>query len=141
LFKTTIVLKKNKHQSSSRWSNNRSLGLRGLLSLWSHVRALWLLVRWSLEAYIVVNFRAREISRGARKLARIVMLIKKTNKHPRYILSIYWRNIWFHYTLLCIWLLLRFLVIVFSIFKPLACLIDILGYINQCPSAIPTTVH
>jgi hypothetical protein len=26
--------------------------------------------RWPLEAYMVVNFRARGISRGARKLAR-----------------------------------------------------------------------
>jgi hypothetical protein len=39
-------------------------------SLWSQVRALWLLIWWPLEAYIVVNFRACGISRGAPKLAR-----------------------------------------------------------------------
>jgi hypothetical protein len=46
------------------------LGPRGLLPLWSQVRTLWLLIWWPLEAYMVVNFKARGISRGARKLAR-----------------------------------------------------------------------
>jgi len=32
-----------------------------------------------LETYMVVNFRAREINRGARKLARTPILIKKKN--------------------------------------------------------------
>jgi hypothetical protein len=41
-----------------------------LLPMWSQVRALWLLIWWSLEAYMVVNFRAREISQGTHKLAR-----------------------------------------------------------------------
>ena len=45
------------------------MGSRGLFSLWSQVRALWLLIWWPLEAYMVVNFKARGISRGARKLA------------------------------------------------------------------------
>jgi hypothetical protein len=31
-------------------------------------RALWLLIWWPLKAYMIVNFRAREISRGTRKL-------------------------------------------------------------------------
>jgi hypothetical protein len=43
---------------------------RCLLLLWSQVRALWLLIWWPLEAYMVVNFRACGISRGARKLAQ-----------------------------------------------------------------------
>ena len=53
------------------------MGPRGLLPLWSHVRALWLLLWWPLEAYMVVNFRARGISRGARKLTQTPTLIKK----------------------------------------------------------------
>jgi hypothetical protein len=52
------------------WPSGKSLGPRGLLPLWSQVRALWLLIWWPLEAYMVVNFRARGISWGARKLAR-----------------------------------------------------------------------
>ena len=61
------------------WSVTRSLywvdhrvGFKnyGLLPLWSQVRALWLLIWWPLEVYMVVNFRARGISRGTRKLAR-----------------------------------------------------------------------
>jgi hypothetical protein len=51
------------------WSSGKSLVSRDLLSLWSQVRALWLLIWWPLEAYMVVNFRTRGISRGARKLA------------------------------------------------------------------------
>ena len=56
------------------WSSGKNLGPRGLLPLWSQVQALWLLIWWPLEAYMIVNFRARGISRGARKLARIPTL-------------------------------------------------------------------
>jgi len=56
------------------WPSGKSLEPRCLLPLWFQVRALWLLIWWSLEAYMVVNFRAREISWGARKLARTPML-------------------------------------------------------------------
>ena len=52
------------------WPSGKSLGLRGLLPLWSQIRAMWLLIQWPLEAYMVVNFRARGISRGACKLVR-----------------------------------------------------------------------
>jgi hypothetical protein len=61
---------KRTRQPSRWWLSGKSLGSRGLLPLWFQVRALWLLIWWSLEAYMVVNFRARGISRGARKLAR-----------------------------------------------------------------------
>jgi hypothetical protein len=40
----------------------------------AQIRAMWLLIWWSLETYMVVNFRARGISRGTRKLARIPAL-------------------------------------------------------------------
>jgi len=50
---------------------------RGLLPLWSQVRAMWLLIWWQLEAYMVVNFRARGITRGTCKLAGTPTLIKK----------------------------------------------------------------
>ena len=53
------------------------MGSRSLLLLWFQVRTLWLLIWWPLEAYMIVNFRAREISRGARKLARTPTLKKK----------------------------------------------------------------
>jgi len=42
---------------------------------------MWLLIWWPLEAYMVVNFRTRGISRDARKLARTPTLnffLKKT---------------------------------------------------------------
>jgi hypothetical protein len=59
----------------SRWCpSGKSLGPRGLLPLWSQVQALWLLIWWPLEAYMVVNLRARGISRGTRKLVRTPML-------------------------------------------------------------------
>jgi len=48
--------------------------------MWSQVRVLWLLIWWPLEAYMVINFRIREISRGARKLVRtptLILIIKK----------------------------------------------------------------
>jgi hypothetical protein len=48
----------------------KSLGSKNLFFLWSQVRVLWLLICWLLEAYMVINFRTRGISRGARKLAR-----------------------------------------------------------------------
>jgi len=65
---------------SCKWPSGKSLGLRGLLFLWSQVRVLWLLIWWPLEVYMVVNFRARGISRGALKLARTPTLIKKKKK-------------------------------------------------------------
>ena len=54
--------------------SGKNLRPRYLLPLWSQVRAMWLLIWWPLEAYMVVNFRTRIISRGARKLARTSML-------------------------------------------------------------------
>jgi hypothetical protein len=48
----------------------KNLKIRILFSMWSQIWALWLLIWWPLEAYMVVNFRARGISRGTRKLAR-----------------------------------------------------------------------
>jgi hypothetical protein len=59
----------------SRWSSDKSLGLKGLLPMWSQIRTLWLLIWWLLETYIVVNFRACEISRDTRKLIRTLTLI------------------------------------------------------------------
>jgi hypothetical protein len=41
---------------------------------------MWLLIRWSLEAYMIVNFRAREIIRDTRKLARTPTLNLKKKK-------------------------------------------------------------
>jgi hypothetical protein len=55
----------------------RLVAKRGLLPLWSQVWVLWLLIWWSLEAYMVVKFRVCGISRGARKLIWTLMLIKK----------------------------------------------------------------
>jgi hypothetical protein len=71
-FRHTSLKDYNHHSLSKQklWSRDKSLGLRGLFPLWSQVRALWLLIWWSLEAYMVVNFRARGISRNARKLTR-----------------------------------------------------------------------
>jgi len=59
----------------SRWSSDKSLGLKSLLLLWSQIQALWLLIWWLLETYIVVNFRACEISRDTRKLIQTLTLI------------------------------------------------------------------
>jgi len=81
-FTTTIFMKHTKrtkkkyhpYQPSRWWSSGKSLGPRGLLPLWSQVRVLWLLIWWPLETYMVVNFRARGISWGARKLTRTPML-------------------------------------------------------------------
>jgi len=70
------------HQPSRWWLSGKSLGPRGLLPLWSQVQALWLLIWWPLEAYMVVNFRARGISRGTRKLTRTPTLnLKKKCTH------------------------------------------------------------
>jgi hypothetical protein len=52
------------------------LGSRNLLNLWSQVRVLWLLIWWPLKTYMVVNFRACEISWGVHKLARTPTLKK-----------------------------------------------------------------
>jgi hypothetical protein len=52
----------------------KSLGLKYLLFLWFQVRALWLFILWPLEAYMVINFRTRGISRGACKLTRTIIL-------------------------------------------------------------------
>ena len=71
IFYVFIVIRILYQEEISRWwSSSKSLESRGLLPLWSQVRAMWLLIWWPLEAYMVVNFRARGISRGARKLAR-----------------------------------------------------------------------
>jgi len=58
-------------------SNSKNLRSRSLFSLWSQVRVLWLLIWWLLEAYMVINFKAREISRGAHKLVQTPTLKKK----------------------------------------------------------------
>jgi len=67
----------SKVKSFRRWSRSKSLGLKGLLFLWSQVRVLWLLIWWPLEVYMIVNFRARGISQGARKLVQTPILIIK----------------------------------------------------------------
>jgi hypothetical protein len=36
---------------------SKNLGLKSLFFLWSQIRTLWLLIWWSLEAYMVINFR------------------------------------------------------------------------------------
>jgi hypothetical protein len=69
--------KSNNENSSRKWSSGKSLGLRCLLLLKSQVRIMWLLIWWSLEVYIVINFRANEISRDVCKLSRTSTLIKK----------------------------------------------------------------
>jgi hypothetical protein len=61
------------------------LRLKGLLILWSQVRVMLLLIWWLLKVYMVVNFRAREISWGTRKLARISILIIIIIKNWRWI--------------------------------------------------------
>jgi hypothetical protein len=63
--------------TNNRCYSDKSLWLKNLLFMWFQVRVIWLLVWWSLEAYMVVNFRTHEISQGMRKLARTPMLIKK----------------------------------------------------------------
>jgi hypothetical protein len=60
--------------------SGKNLGPRGLLPLWSQVRAMWLFIWWPLETYMVITFRAREISRATRKLARTPMLNSKKKK-------------------------------------------------------------
>jgi hypothetical protein len=65
----------------SRWPSDKSLGPRDLLSLWSQVRALWLLIWWSLKAYMVINFRTHGISRSTCKLVRTSMHVKLKKKN------------------------------------------------------------
>jgi hypothetical protein len=65
----------------SRWSSSKNLKPKGLLPLWSQVRALWLLIWWSLKTYKVINFRARGISRGARKLTRTTLINNNNNNN------------------------------------------------------------
>jgi len=62
------------------WFNGKSLKSRDLFFLWFQVQTMWLLISWSLEVYMIVNFRAREISRGTRKLARTPTLNLKKKK-------------------------------------------------------------
>jgi hypothetical protein len=52
------------------WSSDKNLKLKNLFPLWSQVRAMWLLKWWPLEAYMVINFRTRGISRNTYKLTR-----------------------------------------------------------------------
>ena len=67
-------------------SRGKSLGPRGLFSLWSQVRVLWLLIWWSLETYMVVNFRACGISQDTHKLIRTPMLnLKKKMPLKRFV--------------------------------------------------------
>jgi len=73
-------LSKHRWKPSRWWPSGKSLGLRGLLPLRSQVRTLWSLIWWPLEAYMVVNFMARGISRDTRKLARTPTIIKKKKK-------------------------------------------------------------
>ena len=55
-----------------------------LIFMWSQARAMWLLIWWSLEIYMVINLRAHEISWGTHKLTRTLTLIKKKNlKTPK----------------------------------------------------------
>ena len=61
-----------------------------LLPLWSQVRAMWLLIWWPLEAYMVVNFRAHGISRGAHKLVRTSTLNSKKKKTVIFLIT--WQN-------------------------------------------------
>jgi hypothetical protein len=72
-------------QPSSSWLNDKSLELRDLLPLWFQIRAMWLLIWWLLETYIVINFKARGISRDACKLPRtptLIIYIKKVTMKP-----------------------------------------------------------
>jgi hypothetical protein len=66
----------------TRWTTGKSLGSKDLLSLWFQVRVMWLLIWWSLETYMVVNFRVRGIGRSARKLVRTPT--SKQNKKSNY---------------------------------------------------------
>jgi len=57
------------------WPSSKSLGLTDLLPLYSQVQVLWLFIWWSLEVYMVINFRTHGISRDKYKLIRIPILI------------------------------------------------------------------
>jgi hypothetical protein len=48
--------------------------------MWSQVWALWLLIWWPLETYMIVNFRIHWISWNAHKLARKPTLSLKKKK-------------------------------------------------------------
>ena len=63
----------------STWPNSNPGTPGSRVDLSSRVSKLcpWLLIWWSLKAYMVVNFRTREISWGTHKLARTPTLIKK----------------------------------------------------------------
>jgi len=56
---------------------------RGLFLPWSQVQALWLLIWWSMEVYMVVNFRTREISQGARTQTDPNTHVNNNNKKQR----------------------------------------------------------
>jgi hypothetical protein len=66
-------------QLFSKWHKGKSLISRSLFFLWSQVRTLWLLIWWSLEVYMVINFRARKISLDTYKLTQTLtsIIIKK----------------------------------------------------------------
>jgi hypothetical protein len=66
----TFNAKNRLYKSSRWWSSDKNLESRDLLSLWSQVQTLWLLIWWPLEAYMVVNFKTCRISGDAYKLAR-----------------------------------------------------------------------
>jgi hypothetical protein len=54
---------------------------------------MWFLIWWPLKTYIIVNFRVRKINRGARKLVRIPILIKKKiNKNKNTMLKSLFMN-------------------------------------------------
>jgi hypothetical protein len=74
-------MRKRGRKPSRWWPSGKSLGPKGLLPLWSQVRALWLLIWWPLETYMVINFRACGISWGARKLAWTLTLNLKKKKN------------------------------------------------------------
>jgi len=62
------------------------------------VRAMWVLIWWLLDVYLVINFRVCGISRDGCKLIQTSSLIKKTynkiNKgHKRFILKPKWNEV------------------------------------------------
>ena len=80
LWKGIVIVQANqelkKKKPSSRLPHSKNLELRGLSFLWFQVRILWLLIWWSLETYLIINFRVCGISQDTCKLARTSMLIK-----------------------------------------------------------------
>jgi len=69
---------------------------------------LWLLIWWSLEAYMVVNFRARGINQGARKLTRTSTLNLKKNLVSRNRITPTFSVILFIFAVLFAWFPSRF---------------------------------